>query len=437
MSAPVVGQANVPKTNNAQPSLMDRFREWAGVSKDTTDKMKDWSVSSQDVSSTFHNLGQQAGMVGRGAVDAVTALPGLAANATMEGYNKLTGSNQPLPTDAMNQQLDKVVAPESKGEQLLRGAVSAAGGAKIPLGLPAAPAASGQLANSLAIARSAGYVVPKSSITGSVGALEQIVGPKALAAEATRQNISNLSDKLAEQFQLPPGTEITHSTMDAVRSKAGEAYDAIASLSPGYAQLVETIKELRNQAGKLYRQTSSQYNVATEKQADELWGQAKQADEVLAGALKQEGKSDLVDNYLEARKTIAQTHDVDKALINSRGEVNPQTFATSFGKERPQSGAILDAGRSGEAFKSAFTTGGGKALPSIDATLLGSGVGLNYIAPDHMKLALTAALAGAGRYGLRRLMLSGPVQDMALASPEQKRAALAESLLRSKMATGN
>jgi hypothetical protein len=376
----------------------------------------------------------QFGMAGvKGANDSLMGAAALVPDAGVQARSLITGEHPQLPSDMWKQYSDKTIPQSSDPVDRAFGTASGlAAGAAVPVPGGAASGPTGRLAESFARARNAGYVVPPTAVRPTIAnrTLETLLGTKELNAEATGKNLAQASANLTQQFGLPAGSEITHSTMDAVRANAGKAYEAVSSLGPQYAALVDQVKGLRNEASKLYRQNASNYNVATEKQADALWEQAQHADNVLGGALKQQGGGDVYDAYLAARKTIAQTHDVDKAIIDSRAEVKPQTFATAFTKEKPQSGALLDLGRSVQAFGPAFNTNAAPgALSLVDKTLLGSGLGLNWLAhkPGLAGATIAAALArGVGR----KALLSGPVQDMMLLSPEQKQQALAAALLR-------
>lgn len=369
------------------------------------------------------------------------------ADAVSGVINKYgTGPNSPLTaTQPLGEQYqnwsDKQTHPATNpAEQVAEIGGGFLGGAKMPLPGGGAAAPSGQLADSFATARQAGYAIPPASVhpTALNRTIETLLGPKELAAEFSQKNVAKASENLVKQFDLPPGTEISHATMDAVRNKAGVAYDAIASLGPQYRDLVEKVKTLRSTASKLYRQNASNYTKATEDEANSTWQEAQAADDILAKALKQQGGGDLVDNYIAARKTIAQTHDVDKAIIDSRAEVKPQTFATAYAKEKPQSGALLDLGRSTQAFGAAFNTKppARATLTNIDNLLLGSGAGLYGLAHEP-KLAGATLLAALARAGGRKFLASNFMQDSFLLSPAQKRAALAESLLRGTFAANS
>lgn len=374
------------------------------------------------------------GMLGvKGANNALMSAASLIPDAGVQARNLITGEHYQLPSEMWKQYSDSTIAPPTNPvEQAVETGAGLAAGAAIPLPGAAAAAPTGQLADSIATARNAGYVIPPSAAKPSAlnSTLETILGRKELAAEATRANVGKASENLTKQFGLPAGTEITHSAMDAVRNNAGKAYDAVSSLGPQYAALVQQIKGLRNQASKLYRQNAANYNVATEKAADDLWQQSQNADNVLSGALKQEGGTELYDDYIQARKTIAQTHDVDKAIVDSRAETKPQLFANAYAKEKPQSGALLDLGRSAQAFGPAFNTAKGPGgLGLLDNTLLGTGAGLQVLLH---KPGLAAATVGTAlaRGLARKALLSSPVQNMMLLSPQQKQQALAAALMR-------
>src|SRR5205085_532884 len=102
-------------------------------------------------------------------------------NAYTEAANKITGDNNPTLSDIWQGYSDKTIPPPSDVvEQVANAGGNFAGGAAFPLPhLPPGAAPTGQLADSLLQARAAGYVIPKSAITGKVGVAEQLMGPKA------------------------------------------------------------------------------------------------------------------------------------------------------------------------------------------------------------------------------------------------------------------
>lgn len=383
-----------------------------------------------------HHIARLAFVGAKGFNDSIINTLAIPNNAITELVNKITGSNHSTPSQMWQGYSDKTVAPPTDlVEQVANTGGAFAGGAAFPLPhIPAGAAPVGQLADSVLGARAAGYVMPKSAITGKGGVAEQLMGAKALAADASRRNNAQMADNIGSQFGLPKGTEITHDVMDKVRETAGKAYKAISDLSPAYASVIDKIKSLRSDAQGYYRQVSTNYDHDVAKKADDLWDQAQNLEAKMANNLKIDTSPDVYDNFVAARKTIAQTHDVDKAIVDSRGELNPTKFSQMYGKEKPLTGALMSAGRSAQAFGKAFTTKGGMAMSFPDAALVGSGAGLTWAMSHDPKLVLAAALGGATRYGARKLALSGPVQDMRLLSGDQKINALAQALAQTGVA---
>lgn len=386
-----------------------------------------------------YHIGRLALVGTKGFNDSIINTLALPGNATTELINKISGRNDQTLSQMWQGYSDKTVAPPTDPvEQLANAGGSFAGGAAFPLPkIPPGAAPTGQLADSLLGARAADYVIPKSAITGKVGALEQAMGSKALLADASRRNLKTMAQGLGEQFKLPEGTELTHDAMEKVREQAGKSYQAISDLSPAYAAVIDKIKSLRSDAQGYYRQVSNNYDHDVAKKADGLWDQAQTLEGQMANNLNMDKGAlgpGIYDDFVAARKTIAKTHDVDKAIVDSRGELKPEKFSQMYGKEKPLTGALQSAGRSAQAFGRAFTTKGGMALSFPDAALVGSGAGLMYAMTHDPKLVLAAALGGATRYGARKLALSGPVQDYRLLSGDQKINALAQALAQTGVA---
>ena len=407
------------------PSPLDRYAGRSG-----------WDINQDDVDHTLKAAKDMLGGLIKGAGNGIMALPGLAADATTYVGNKLTGNDMPAPTAVLKAKLDDAIPTDNSYlAELLGGLVA---GAKVPLPIPAGAAPEGALAQSVQQARAGGYVVPPASVNPStVNRLaESLLGKKELAADATRLNTAQLSQNLVKEWNLPKGTEITESTLDAVRSEAGKAYGAISSLSPQFEAAITKIKELRNLGNRLNKQNAANYNVQTEDQANQVMNQAKGIEDKVAEALAKGGKKEMYDDFVQARKTIAQTYDVEKGLNEARATVNAKPLAAAFDNSKPLTGALQDAGRSATAFPSAFNTQGGQIMNNLERTVLGSGAGVALWQHDP-KYAMYALAAALGRKGGRAALLSGPVQDSMLLSPEQKASALTEALTRTYAAGQN
>ena len=388
------------------------------------------------------NVGNQLGraaMLGvKGVNDSVMGLATLPLNAAVQAKNIVAGGNTATPGDMWQGYSDSTVAPpQNFGERVLKEGAGFLAGNKIPIpGVsPVASAPLGQARDSANIAREAGYVLPPKNALANA-----LLGQKQLSADATAKNVPKMGENIMDMFGAPKGIEPTHEAMDAIRNKAGEAYDAIASIGKGgkalltggidYASLVDNIKSLRSDASAYYRQLSSNYSKDVADKADALWNEAQKQDDILQKLLSQKGDSQLFDNYIQARKTIAQTHEVDKAIVESKGELKPGQFGASYAKEKPLSDALYDAGRSVESNPAAFTTKS-KLGPfnALDTALVTSGVALPQFI-HNPTLALSVGGAGLARALARKAALSPVFQQPQYMSDAQKKAALATALLR-------
>lgn len=373
--------------------------------------------------------------------DTVVGTAALPANAAVEAYNLATGKNVKEPGQAWQEFSDADVAPAANvPEKILSAGVSALTGLKVPMpgGKPPAKAPTSMQAT-VGAARSSGYKALPSEVPGSSPALravEKLSGSKQVAANLTEKNVARMSENMATELGMPAGTEINPDTVGAVIVEAGERYGDISKLGAGYEKAIEQVKEARNLAAKYFKQTAANYSVQAEKQAEGLRERAAKIDGMIEKALKADGQPELYDAYVAARVKIAKAYDVMRALVKSRGELDPKKFAQSFGKDKPVTGEIRTAGRAAEAMPGSFSTkpktGLGR-LNNLDNFLLTSGVGLYELA--HNPKMAGAAITGAGARALgRKAVASDALQDYMLLTPEQRAAASIESFGRSGVA---
>ena len=361
------------------------------------------------------SLPQAMGRVGMQAVKGVNsalvntlAIP---ADAGIAVRNLLTGSKYPAASELYGQFANKQVGePQTDAESLANTAGNIAGSIAIPM--PKAPPAGVQsaLAQTLARARNSNYVIPPAASRPTLlnRALESVLGKKDIAADATQRNVKQLSANVANELAVPAGTEINPATLHAVISDSGDAYGNIAKLSPEYASKIEEIKSLRNVASKWFKQSATNYSVDAEEKATTAWEQAKTLDDELGKSLTSSSyatrsassgvDSNLFSDYQDARVRIAKAYDVMKALVKSKGELKASSFAKSFKADKPLTGELATAGRTGEAFPESFSTPEGSPIGRFDQWLLGSGVGASELLrnPKYIGLAETMALARAG-----------------------------------------
>lgn len=269
---------------------------------------------------------RQAALAGRAVIEGANALPGLAADAGMDLYNRVTGKtpalaltvpSEGLPTNAVGNLLDKagLPRPQTGGEKLLSFGVGAMTGAKMPQPnyqpkeLPAGFKGYADLSTTektFAEARKAGYVVPPSAMNPSTAnvAMESVGGKAAIKQAAQIKN-----------------QEVTNTLV-----KRGLGLDPKKEVSP------ETFKEIRNAGGRVYAEVEKiggQVAAGQDKQfLDDLVQIGKGSDELAAefpGANVGKSKEvqDLVDSVMQDNFTTKGAIEYAKELRNqAAGNLN-------------------------------------------------------------------------------------------------------------------
>ena len=421
----------------------------------------------EQVQTLPQDLARQLALTGRNVVTGLTAIPGMAADATMAGYNLLTGSNQQMPTQALQEAMTRAGVPEPQTglERNLGMVQSAMAGSRVPLPQfgTQAPAnfqrAPTNVEREFAATRDAGYVVPPSTIKPTMGnvAVESLGGKIATAQTASLRN-QEVTNRLASQaVGLSPNQPLTKSALKDVRENAGRVYEQVASVGkvspdtdfftdianirtassrikqdfpdatlaaadkidslvkslarPGFDSRsgLEYIKSLRQQA----TDNLAGQNVTPDSRAlGNAQRQAADAIEDLIGRqVAQSGNPQLMREFDEARRLIAKTYTVQNAL-ETTGNVNASKLAALLRKDRPLSPELTTAARFAGAFPKAAAMPeriGGAGVSALDATMAGAGgaLGLALQSPQTAAAALAFPFA---RYGARRLALSKALQ---------------------------
>lgn len=423
------------------------------------------------------DLARQLALTGRNVVTGVTAIPGMAADATMAGYNLLSGDNQQMPTQALQGAITRVGVPEAQ-TNLERGlgiVQSAMVGGKVPMPQMGAKApanfkrAPTNIEREFSATKDAGYVVPPSTIKPTMGnvALESLGGKIATAQTASLRN-QEVTNKLASQaVGLSPNQPLTLSALKDVRETAGKAYQKlgnvgritpdldfyadISRIRSGIAQIqrdfpkanigagnkiddlvksmqrpgfdsksgLEYIKELRKSAvGNLtgvnaVDPANRSLGTAQQKAADAL-------EDMIERQLSQTGNQPLVDEFRAARQLIAKSYTVQNALETS-GNVNASKLAALLRKDRPLSPELTTAARFAGSFPKAAAIPeriGGAGVSALDATMAGAGGALG-LALQSPYTAATALAFPFARYGARNLALSKALQNGLLKTPRK------------------
>ena len=435
-----------------------------GVSKVSTAPRN--RTLSEQVQTLPQDLARQLALTGRNVVTGLTAIPGMAADATMAGYNLLTGSNQQMPTQALQEAMTRAGVPEPQTglERNLGMVQSAMAGSRVPLPQfgTQAPAnfqrAPTNVEREFAATRDAGYVVPPSTIKPTMGnvAVESLGGKIATAQTASLRN-QEVTNRLASQsVGLSPNQPLTKNALKQVREQAGQAYENLgksgriqpdldfyadlsrirsniaqiqrdfpkANVAAGdeIGDLVKSLQEPNFNASsglayiKELRKSATSNLLKADDPAKRSLGTAQQKaadalEDMIERQLSQTGNQSLVDEFRAARQLIAKTYTVQNAL-ETTGNVNASKLAALLRKDRPLSPELTTAARFAGAFPKAAAMPervAGPGVSALDAGVAGAGgaLGLALQSPQTAAAALAFPFA---RYGARRLALSKALQ---------------------------
>lgn len=263
--------------------------------------------------------------------------------------------------------------------------------------------------------RSAGYVVPNSDVAPSFlgNRLESLGGKAAIKQEAAARNQQVTNALTRQALGLPDDVAISQGTLDNLRKTAGKAYQDVAALSPQAQADLEALKVARNEATgwfAAYNRSARPDDLAKAKtfrqQADAL---EKALEQHALGA----GKPDLIPSLVDARKQIAKTYTVERALNKATGDISAPVIGRLMDKGKPLSDGLDTVGRFNQAFPK--FTGAGASTPAagvsksemLAGTLLG---GMGVLGTGSPEGALLATLP----------LLSHPARAAALSKALQK-----------------
>jgi len=414
-------------------------------------------------------LPRQLGLAARSAVTGVTALPGMAADAAMSGYNYLTGSNEQMPTQATQNLMTQMGLPEPQGaiENVNQFLGSAITGAKVPMPTISRPAPANfqpdltRQQRTFDVGQREGYVVPPATIKPNIRniALESIGGKQATeqTARATNQQITN---KLANRtLGLPETREITRDTLEQVRDEAGQVYDMVKSagriatdadyktslqnMKTGIQDIMqdfpqaniaaakdiddliksldvpefdansgmEFLKQLRNEAAD----NLAALDDPTRKALGRAQREAAEAlEEMIFRHLGNIGQGGLAQQFDNARRQIAKSYTVQAALDEGSGSVDAMKLAQILNKGKPLSPELELAARMGGSFPRAMIRPertGSVGSNALDLAMTGAGA-------VSLPLVSVSPYAALGiipaKYGARRLALSNALQRQLL-----------------------
>jgi hypothetical protein len=414
-------------------------------------------------------------LAARNVVTGLTGIPGMAADAAMAGYNLATGSQQQMPSEALQQTMTQMGLPEPQTglERGLGMAQSAMAGARVPIPQAGRQAPTNfQRAPTIAErefsrAQGAGYVVPPASVRPNVKnvALESIGGKAAMQQLSSNRNQEVTNQLAARSVGLSENQPITQASLRELRNKAGDVYKSIkaagritpdeqyfndlAALRQSTSQIAQdfpdanigSAQEIDNLVkslaqGSFDAKSAVEYIKQLRKAATGHLSGANAADpakqslgmaqrdaasaleEMVARYLQKTGNPQLARQFDEARRLIAKTYTVEGAL-ETTGNVNASKLAALLRKGKPLSPELEQAARFAGAFPKAAAVpekSGSPGVSALDfAMTAGGAVTLPFVGQDpYMALAYPAM-----RYGARNVALSKALQK-GLTKPAQQ-----------------
>lgn len=394
-----------------------------------------------------HIAGAAPAMLVPGANTAVgaTAVGALAGAATTEGgaIDRLKGLAEGGVGGVVGKYLGDAVG--AGAGKLLASRTAAADAAKT---------ANAARDATLATSRDAGYVVPPSQVAGQGGAVNAIaegVGGKIKTAQAASAKNQAVTNTLARQaLLLPKDTPLTPDTFKAVREAASQAgyeplravgqvasdgqlfqdLSAVAQQSRGASksfpgigakqadQIEEVVKSLGQShfdagdaidATKVLRESADAAFQSGDKGLARAYKGASDALEAqLERSLARAGQQQLLETFREARRTIAKSYTVEKAVNGTTGDVAGQKLAAQLAKGKPLEGDLKTAAQFAQAFPKSAQQG--VAVPAYSP--------LDFLSGGASVATGTPWLAGAiaARPLARAAALSAPYQR-ALVTP--------------------
>lgn len=247
----------------------------------------------------------------------------------------------------------------------------------------------------------AGYVVPPNMVNPSTknALIESFSGKQATSQIASVRN-QDVTEKLVRQsLGLADDAPLSKSALEQIRKVEGGAYKRVGDLSPASEYDLEALKQARNEAQgwfNAYNRSASPEDLAKAKNFRDT---AEMLELRLESHAKDAGKEALIPALREARKQIAKTYTVERALNDATGTVNAKVIGRMFDKGKPLSDGLDTVGRFASGFPSIAQAPQQMGSPAAHnlrsmASMLAGGGGLAAAGP--MGLAAAAVPFAAG-----------------------------------------
>jgi hypothetical protein len=275
----------------------------------------------------------------------------------------------------------------------------------------------------------AGYVVPPNMVNPSLKnqVIESLSGKQATGQLASVKNQEVTEKLVRESLGIADDAPLTKSALEQIRKVEGGAYKDVASLSPQAEIDLEALKKARNEAQgwfNAYNRSASPDDLAKAKNFRDT---AEVLELNLESHAKNAGKDQLISRLRDARKQIAKTYTVERALNDATGTVNAKVLGRIYDKGMPLSDGLDTVGRFASGFPSvnqASQQMGSPGAHNLRAVTSGGAGALGALTMGPAGLA-AAALPYAAGAASRGMMFRQGAQN-ALANQQAPRASNAQ-----------
>lgn len=267
----------------------------------------------------------------------------------------------------------------------------------------------------LAEGRAAGYVVPKSDVSPSFwdNRLESLGGKAAIKQEATIRNQEATNALARKALNLADDQPITTGALDRIREGAGRVYGEVGNLSRQAAKDLEDLKVARSDAKgwfEAYNRSARPTDLARAKKYEQ---KADDLENWIDWHAVSRGRQDLLPTLKQARKEIAQTYTVERALNKATGDVDARVLGRLFDKQKPLSDGLDTIGKFQQAFPKFTSPAAGTPAPGVSHSEALAGM-----VAGGMGSMVTGSPAGMAASGLPLVRI--PARALALSQFMQK-----------------
>jgi hypothetical protein len=254
-----------------------------------------------------------------------------------------------------------------------------------------------------------GFAVPRSLYDPSFTSnrLESLGGKAATLQQASAKNQEVVNSFARKALNLSDDTPLSMKTVETVRKSAYKPYEDIADISQGAKNTLKELKQARADAKGWFNAYNRSARPDDLAKAQEFSQIADLAEQVIDDYAKQAGKPELLPALAEARKTIAKTYTIERAMNKATGDINPRVLGRLYEKGSPLSDGLDDVGRFAAAFPKA-------AQPTNQS----AGSGISALEPMAAGIygAVGQAATGnpAGLFAAGIPLLRGPARSLSL-----------------------